>query len=223
MSNYLISLNQFADFSRATEKGKKRIIAQQLRPDKLKITWYQTPKARVRKFFELHCNLDPIKDGIKALMKKVPKNKKDENDRRTSIEALERFVEMKLPSILKEINYTVIKPESKSVAISEVEVKVAPEIIIKGTIEGKTVLGAVKIHISKNKPFDLIRSQYVASIIYKYLKDTIAKDGEIVLPELCFCLDIFGGRIVSVPSNFEAINVEIIKICNDIKRIYNAA
>lgn len=223
MSNYLISLNQFADFSRATENGKKRIVAQQLRPDKLKITWYQTPKARVKKYFELHGDINPIKDGINALMKKVPRNKKGENGRRTSIEALERFVEMNLPSILKEVNYTVIKPKSKIVAISEVDVKVAPEIIIKGTFEGKTVIGAVKIHISKNKPFDLKRSQFVASIIYKYLKDTMAKDNEIVLPELCFCLDIFGGRIVSAPDNIDAINVEIVNICNDIKRVFNAA
>ncbi len=223
MSNYLISLNQFVDFSQATENGKKRIIAQQLRPDKLKITWYQTPKARVKKYFELHGDLNPIKDGISTLMKKVPKNKKDEDNRRTSIEALERFVEMKLPSIFNQVNYSVVKPTNKSVAISEVEVKVAPEIIIKGNLEGKVVLGAIKIHISKNKPFDYNRAQVVASIIFKYLKNVIAVDDEIVLPELCFCLDIFAGRIVSAPENLDVIDVEIVNICNDIKRIYNAA
>jgi hypothetical protein len=223
MNNYLYSLNQFADFYKATENGKKRIVIQQLYPDKLKISWYQTPKARVRKYFELKGDIEVIKEGIDSLMQKIPKNKRQENDKRTSIEALERFIQMRLPSILNEVDYSVIKTSKKCLSISDVTVKVAPEIVIKGTLRGKTVIGAIKIHISKNKSFDLKQSQFVATIIYDYLKDIIASSDEIVLPELCYCIDIFAGRIVSVPDNLEVFNSEIVNICNDIKRIFNAA
>jgi hypothetical protein len=223
MNNYLISLNQFADFYKATENGKKRIVAQQLNPDKLRITWYQTTKARLKKYFELKGDIKVIKEGIDSLMRKIPKSKRQENDKHTSIEALERFIQMRLPSILDEIDYYVIKTNVNCVSFSDVTVKVAPEIIIKGKLRGETVIGAIKIHISKNNSFDLKQSQFVATIIYDYLKDAFAESNEIVLPELCFCLDIFAGRIVSVPDNLEAFNSEILNICNDIKRVFSAA
>lgn len=223
MGNCQISLNQLADFSDSTEYGKKRIIAQQLVPDRFRIPWYQLSKARVKKSIELKGNLDPVYDGIKTLMAKKPTNKRQETDRRVSIEALERFVNMRLPKLLQDIDFMVIKAHKKHFTFAGVDIIVAPEIIVKAFIDGKTVVGGIKIHISKGKPFDLKKSQIVASTVFRYLEEEFSGKGWTVLPKLSFCLDVFGGRIVSANNVDDLIFSEVEKICKEIKDLYNAA
>lgn len=223
MNNYQISVNQLADFSGSTEYGKKRIIAQQRLPDRFRIPWYQLSKARVKKSIELRGDLEPIYDGIQTLMNRKPVNKRQETDKRVSIEALERYVKMQLPKMLLEVDFTVIKAKVKSLTISNVEVIVAPEIIVKGKLKGKTIIGAVKIHVSKSNPFDLKKSKLVASTIFQYLEKEFANDDVTVIPELCCCLDIFSGRIVSAQQTDSSVYKEVEEICNEIKRLSEAA
>jgi hypothetical protein len=222
MGNYQISLNQMAEFKNATDYGRKRIIKQQLNPDQFRIPWYQLPKARVKKSIELKGDLNPIHDGIITLMNRKPLNKRQETDKRVSIDALERYIKIKLPHILKEIDYDVIRPKIKSTKVSDVEILVAPEVIVKGILRGKTVFGGIKIHISKNKPFDIQQSKIVATTIVTYLENEVAFEKSEVIPELCFCLDIFSGRIVSAKENDESVYIEIKEICNEIKRVWDA-
>jgi hypothetical protein len=212
-----------AEFPSATESQKNRIIKQQLNPDKIKIAYYQLPKAKIKKCFQLKGDLKPIFEGINTLLARNPVTKRQATDKSVSIEAMERFVTMKLPGILKEINYTVVKPVKKSTSFADVEVIVSPDIIIKGDFHGKTVFGALKIHISKHKPFDLYKSQIVSNTIYNYLKNEVVMEGEEALPELCFCLDIFSGRIVSAKDSYLSGYSEIIAICNEIKEYWSAA
>jgi hypothetical protein len=223
MSKYQISLNQLADFSTSSEAGKKRIIQQQLSPNKFKIPWYQLSKARIKKCIECKGDLKPVEEALENLENKKVTTKRQLTDKTVSIEALKRFVTIKLPTILKKIDYSIVKPEDKILTINGVEIIVAPEVIIKGKLNGQTVFGAVKIHISKSHPFDLQQANYVASTIYSYLQNKIAKPGDIVLPELCICLDIFGARLVKADSNSKATVAEIEIICEEIKSIWKRA
>lgn len=220
MNNYFISINRLAEYSGATESGRRRIITEQISPNQFKTPWYQLSKSRMRQSLKANGDLQPIYDGINVLMNRVTNNPRQQNDKTVSLEALQRFIQMKLPDILKEVNYTIIKPDAKSVIIDDVEVIVAPDLIVKGTLNGKTVIGGIKIHISKAKPFSFTKSVYVATVIHKYLVDQVAKPNEIVMPELCFSLDVFGERITPAPLNSEAILKEISDICSSIKRTW---
>lgn len=218
-----LSLNQLAEFSWATEKGKKRIISQQINPNPVLIPWYQLTKARIRKSLELKGDLGPVYEGIKTLMNRIPTNSRQTNDKRVSIQALERFIQIKLPDILKNIDYEIVKPKSKALFISDVEIIVAPDIIIRGIIDGKPVLGGLKIHISKTKPFDQTKSVYISSTIYRFLKEVVATDDDVVMPELCFSLDVFGDRIMSAPQKPEDLYPILEKICEEVKTLWPAA
>jgi hypothetical protein len=223
MANYKISINQLADFSDSTEAGKRRIIKQQLIPDTFRTPWYQLPKARIKKCIEYKGDLQPIKDALEILAKRNPITKRQTDDKRVSIAALERFITIKLPAILKQIDYTIIKHEVKIWKVNDVDIIVAPEVIIKGNLKGNTVLGAVKIHISQSNSFDLKQAGYVATSVYNYLMNNVAKPGEVVLPELCICLDIFGARLVKADINSELTVAEIKELCEEIKAIWEKA
>jgi len=223
MSNYQISVNQMAVFPGLTEAGKKRVIAQQLEPDRLKVSWYQMPKSCFRRSIQKNGDLQPIYDGIKTLLDRQPSSKHQIQDRKVSIEALERFLNLQLPKIFQDVKFTILKPKTKNIIISDVEVIVAPDVIVNGHLNGKNVIGAVKFHISKNDPFDLNESKRVASTIHRYLVNEFQDDGFNILPELCCCFDIFSGRMINAKQADSSVKKEVDEICSEVKRFWDAA
>lgn len=223
-NRYFISVNQFADFSKATEASKRRIIRQQKEPNKFRVAWYQLPKARIKKSIENNCDLEPILKGVEELKKRVPNSSRQENNKMVSLEAFRRFVNIKLPDLLKNVPHEVIKKvNSKSININGVEVIISPDVIFKLKLNDKIYIGAVKVHISKNNIFDNEQSRYISSLIYKYLNEVVVKDDEEVLEELCLSIDVFGENVISVPKNLTKSIAEIEVICEEVKSIWNAA
>lgn len=221
MGKYKISLNQLAEFSGASDASKRRIIRQQLDPDPFRVPRYALTKARIKKSLALKGNLDPIHEAIQILQDRKATTEWQINDKKVSLEALTRFIKIKIPSIFKKVEFEVIRPETSTMELKEVDVIVAPEVVIRGKYDGQNVIGGVKIHISKTKPFDLERSRYVAAVVYKYLKDEVAQKGEIVLPELCLCLDVFNEKLVKAPDNSEEIVSILTSVCDEIKMLWD--
>lgn len=220
MSKYYISINQFAEFSNANESSKKRILKQQKNPNKLLIPWYQRAKGAIRKYFVDVNDYSVIDKAIQILTEKIPSNNRQKIDRQVSIEALEELKRVKLPSILQHLDYEVITAIEKNLLINNVDIKVSPEVIIRAKYKGEVIYGAIKIHISKGKPFNLNQATYVATTMYQFLKKNVILDGEKVLPELCLCLDIFSGRLVPAPENITSEILKIKIICNEIKELW---
>lgn len=219
-----ISINPFADYSKASEARKKSIIRQQKSPDKFLVAWYQLPKARIRKSISLNGDLEPIEKGIQELMGRKPLKKRQILDRLVSLEALKRYTTINLPKVLKGSSLEVIKVvDTKSVFINGVEIVISPDVIFRTQINGRSHVGAVKIHISKNNIFDSKQSKYISSLLYKYLVESVAQEDDIVSKELCLSLDIFGVRVISTPNNTKKVFEEIEHLCDELKSIWSAA
>ena len=168
--------------------------------------------------------MEPILKGIEELKLKKPTKQRQILDRIVSLEALKRFVKIKLPSLLKSAPHEIInRVDSKSIVINGVEIIISPDVIFRLKLNGMTYLGAVKVHISKNNVFDNEQTRYISSLIYKYIKEVVAKDGEEVLKELCLSIDVFGEKVISVPKNLPKAITEIEVICEEVKSIWNAA
>lgn len=222
--NYIISINQLADFSKATDAKKRRIIRQQKEPNKFMVAYYQLAKARMKKTIEKNGDLEPILKGIDELLSRKPLKPRQANDKMVSLEAMKRFINLKLPDLLCEVPHEIIKkPKIKSIIINGVEIIISPDVIIRLELDGKKYIGAVKIHISKNNVFDNEQSRYISTLLYKYLQEMIAKGDEEVLESLCLSIDVFGDSIISVPKNLPDTVRNIEVICDEVKSIWNAA
>lgn len=222
MSFYRISVNQMANFQKGSDAKKRSIIKQQKNPNKFRMAYYQLPKARIRKTLEKRGDLEPILNGISELKARMPIKKRQINDRLVSLEALHRFLLFKLPAILKNTDYSLVKkPVTKSVFFDDVEIIVSPDVIVRYNINSQIYLGAMKIHISKGNKFDNTQQKSVASTLYKYLKDEIAMDNEVVDPRLCLSIDIFGEGIVSAPTNLTKYLGSIFNLCIEVKKLWH--
>lgn len=219
-----ISLNQLADFSQSSDAKKRNIIKQQKTPNSFKIAYYQLAKARIKKTMANKGDIQPVLDGINELKGKAVTKPRQVNDRIVSLDALQRFVGIQIPSLLKDYDYKILKNvESKSIFIRGVEVIVSPDLIIEIVINGKKYLGAIKTHIAKGNAFDVKQQLYVASTLHKYLKTEVAKKGELVLPELCISIDVFGYGIVTSPVDISNKIKDIEVMCDEIRNLWDAA
>jgi hypothetical protein len=222
MSKYFISTNQLAEYSQATEASKKRIIKQQKVPNKFLIPWYQKAKGAIKKFFSNTSDYAPIDKAISELIARTPTNKRQEIDKAVSVQALQELKQVRIPAALKHLDYEVISIEERSIMINNVDIIVAPEIVIRAKRKGEMFYGGIKIHISKGKPFSLFQAQYVATTVYRLLRKKIAKKEEHVDPKLCFCLDVFSGKLISPPADIDKEISKISILCNEIKSYWAA-
>ena len=221
--NIRISINQLADFALGTEAKKKRLIKQQKTPNKFLIPWYQLAKARIRKSIQENGELSHLLDGIENLKKREKGNKRQETDKQVSIEAMTRFINLKLPKILEKLDYEILKPpKQKSLKINGVRVIISPDVIFKAKLEGQTVIGAVKIRIAKST-FESKQQRIIAVTLMKYLEKEVATNGEIVIPELCLSLDLFGNGFVSAASSQYSTLNDLKLICNEVRDLWDAA
>ena len=123
------------------------------------------------------------------------------------------------PKLFKTLDYEIIKVEDKNISFNGVDIKVAPDIIIKGMVNGKVVYGGIKIHICKSKPFDFHQAKYVSNTIYTFLQKKVADKNEKVLAELCFCCDVFSDRIVQASEDNRKEIFEIKNLCLEIIKL----
>lgn len=221
MDNIKISVNQLVDFGTATEARKRRIILDQKTPDNFKVAWYQLARASMKRSIAQRCDNMPIIEGINRLKSRIISKPRQIQDKAVSLEAMRRFLKIKLSPLFKNHNYTIIKEkEKKSTLINGVEVIVSPDVIFKILIDNQYYIGAVKLHISKNNIFSSIKSSYVSTIIFKYLKEISANYDAKVLPELCLSIDVFGEKATSTPKNLNTSLKSIEKLCKEVKQMW---
>ena len=218
----VLSINQLAEFSKATEKGKARIVKQQIVPNPVLITWYQLAKGRLKKSISENWNLDPIYSGIETLKRRTQfENDRQKIDQKVSIEALECFLGIPVPRILQSIRYEKFKPDTKSLVIGSLEIVIAPDVVFRTEIDGQKYLGGFKIHVCKSKPFDLKQSSLVATLLWEYLEREVARDDEAVLPSLCFCYDVFASRIVPATEDSAVLLENVDLWSQEVNQIWN--
>ena len=222
--NKRISINQFAEYSaKKRESSKLKIIRQQKSPDQNLFFWYQRAKSSIRKCLRDGGNLIPIYNGIEMLVDSTPTSKPQIDNKKVSILALEQFVAIKLPNCILENKFEILKFKKKSVEISGLEISLSPEFIFRMTeSNGETVVGAIKIHICKSKPFSLQTAELSSTVLYEFLRVAASPEDK-VDPKYCFTIDIFGGRVVPVPESSVNYHDMIIKLCEEIVNYWNVA
>lgn len=221
---YIISINQFVDFSKGTESKRRRIIRDQKKPSVIKVGWYQTSRACIKKSLSQNGNNSPIIEGLERLKLKVVEKPRQIQNKFVSIEAMKRYLKIEVPEILKNHNLNIIKKRNlKSTFIKGVEILVSPDIIFTMDYRGQKYIGGIKIHLSKGNIFDTKESKMVATILNKYISEIASEYDAIPLPDICFSIDVFGERIVSAYKKKEKIFIEIEKICDEVKSLWKVA
>ena len=219
MSIFTISINQLVEASLSTNKGKARIVKQQLQVNRILIMWYRLAKKRMKEYFFDVSNITILNDAIKEI-KALPEEKKNAaRDKQVSVEAILKVKNMRFDNILVE-GYEVIKLKDTSIEIEDIRISVNPDMVFRYREDGVIKIGALKFHVSKSKPFDLQQSKLVANLLKVFLKEKVASANEIVDEQLCWAYDVFSDRLLHAEKDVALSGKEIKKLCLELKEIY---
>jgi hypothetical protein len=221
VTNRTISINQLAEFSIATDAAKNRIIKQQIVPNKILISWYQTARATIKKYIASKADQNILNNAIELLRKKPVNKPRQLVDKKVSIEALLNMKEIELPCDLTMKKIDIVKPTKKSVELFNTEILIAPDILFQTIVKNTVVWGCIKVHISKGKPFTKEQGSLVANTMLIYLQKNIVRDFENADPDLCICLDVFSGRVISADNRKNTRKI-IRNICEELRVLWAA-
>lgn len=222
MRNIEISINPLAEYYLASESRKKRIIQEQQDPDPVRVPYYQLARSRITKSILKGFDIDVIDEAINEL-----KNRKPEEgnwryyDKENSLKALNYFKNMVLPSQLIDYKLEKVKTKNKYYNIYGVDIKVSPNLIFRIKENGIYKIGAVKLHVSKTKPFNNKQSGLVAQLLYQFLSNFVVGEDEVVDPNLCLCIDPFSKSTISASGKTKFDLKEIKGICAEIPKLWD--
>tara|TARA_R100000935_G_scaffold39159_1_gene60599 strand:+ start:1386 stop:2048 length:663 start_codon:yes stop_codon:yes gene_type:complete len=204
--------------------NKRLQIIKVLKEDKpIQGGYYQTSRACIRKSLLSKGDTSHIFEGLERLTSKIAKNSHQELNRIYSIKALNQYLSIKIPNLLKNHQIDLIRHKIKSTQIKDLDIQISPEIIFTMNLGDKKYLGAIKMHFSKEDIFDQNQLQTSSSLIYKYLAEISYDLNAEVLPELCFSIDVFGKSYSTCPFNNSELIQEIEKVADNINIYWKAA
>ncbi|HAH55483.1 MAG TPA: hypothetical protein DCM02_09465 [Flavobacterium sp.] len=212
-----------AEFINATPARKLRIIKEQKFPSKFIVSRYRIARNNMVSSIRNQFSETDIISGLERLNGIKPKSDFQTNDVKNSIEALRAFLKLQFPNDFKTIKCEFSKPEAKGFILEGVNIIVSPDIILRGNKNGKPFVGGIKFHISKSKKINEATGKYVAHGIKLFLKKTELKSDEIILPEYCLCVDVFGERVIQSPKKDDEFTIGLSEACEEIKRLWPTA
>lgn len=221
MPLFTISLNQLVEANSGTPKAKQRIVQQQINVNKILTQWYQKAKNRIRKHLADVQDQTILPLAIDEITKSPAKNERAKNDKRVSIEAIHKVMDMRFDQVLVN-GYEVLQPDDKSIEFEDIRVNITPDLVFRYQEDGLVKVGAIKFHVSKTKPFDLQQSKLISNLLKQYLEQKVVKEGEVVDERLCWAYDIFAERLLHADEATDITKDEAQRLCQELKEIYKA-
>lgn len=190
-----ISINPITLFVNASKAKKISIVKNQKNPPPIPTSYYASATAAMKRYIKNGFDVDVILDAINELQSKSIDPSKDKAlaKRSNQINALRNFLEITFPETFKTIKCSFTTSRFKPCIISNVEVTVSPDIIIRRDDNGVKYIGAIKFDVHKDQ-LDFSIGQQRASLLNYYL-EIIKGDDEIVDKNYCLCVDVMHDNI----------------------------
>lgn len=213
-----ISVNKLAEYLKADSVRRRRIIEDQKEPlDFISIRYSDARQAMID-FIIKDFDKSIIESQIENLSSKESESDFQENDAKTSIEALNSFLKITLPEELLKFKRT--KSTKKYVLkIKDMNINVNPDVIIKGTIKNKAFVGGIKFNIVKGHKLNDDDRKNVATLIHQVLEEQ-SKDS----PNLNYCIsvDIFNETYDNAPKSYKMRRKQIEYACDELGIIWDS-
>ena len=200
-NNPKISINKLGEYLEANPSRRRRIVFDQKNPVAFITTRYNKAREIAVEYFSSNFDEEIILGGIEDIDRDKNSTDFQANDNQKSMEYLERLLDIDLPNF---DNLTISKyiGDNPKVNLNGLEVSVNPDLIVRGILRGKKVVGAIKLHISQSNSLNDESAKNVATILHLFVEQFIAEDDELADIRLCYSIDIFSETIESAPRSF---------------------
>lgn len=212
-----ISVNKLAEYLKADSVRRRRIIEDQKEPSSFITTRYTEARKAMVNFIIKNYDVSLIENEIEKLSEKVSENDYQENDVKTSIEALECFLNINFPDEL--LKFKRVKSSKKyHLKLKNIIINVNPDVILHGEYRGKSFIGGLKFNIVKGHKLNEDDRKNVATLIHQVLEEESEES-----PNLNFCIsiDVFNETFDNAPKSYKNRRKQIEFACDELSIIWD--
>lgn len=186
-----ISVNKLAEFITAKAPRQRQILRDQKYPQDYKGMYYREASDAVSQCIASNLeNTAVIQRTIALLEQQSPEKIGTQRRIASNVDALETFETMLDDINLLEATPNLGQHSQPRLKIHNVDVSVRPEIILTGEGKKKTpLIGALKLHFSRNFALDEDAGGFVSAILQEYSKTYLIGNAEPYGP-YCMVIDI---------------------------------
>jgi hypothetical protein len=218
-----ISVNKLAEYMVSKAARQRKLLKDRKYPDEdFSIGMYhrEAVEAVSRYLASDQLSTDGIDNQIAIIKQQEPASIGAQRRLTSNIEAMERFLGM-----LDDFDFKDAEPElgahsPPKLTFHGVEISVRPEIILRGKLKGKKVVGGVKLHFPKGFEMTTETAGYVSAATQEYCKRHIAGDDEVVYHEYCQVFDVGSGQVFAGVKATKARLKDIEDTCQNIAAIW---
>jgi hypothetical protein len=210
-----ISLNKLGEYLQANAARRRKIVFNAKNPKGFIVVRYRDAKIAIKKYFISKFDANIIIKSINDHELKDIENNFQEQDKNLSIELLEMVLDT-IPPDLSEYTITSYNGDNPKLSISDVDVSVYPDLIIRGTHKGKHVVGAIKLQTSKTNSLGEEGGMTVTTLLREFVENNVAKKDEKVELFLCISYDIFAQFSCNAPKAYKRRMKHIESACEEI-------
>lgn len=201
-----VAVHKLATYTVAAARERRAIVKDQMRPrDFANMRYIEAREAMIDHL------LDEESDGTELIMFMEYKASGYMGSRFATqnaalcIESLSCFLQQRDPALFQGMTRERGREDAPPMRLGGVLVDVQPDILIRGeNRNGKPILGAIKLHLSKRQPLESSpgqsdAGQNMASLLAAYLGQRVARPGETVSPRRCLVWDVFAKKMFCAP------------------------
>lgn len=193
-----ISVNKLAEYMVSKAARQRKLLRDRKYPDEdfnMGMYHREATEAVARYLVSDQLSTAQIDNQIAAIKQQTPAAIGTQRRLNSNIEAMERFLDMLDDFDFGGADATLGEHNPQKLTYHGVAISVRPEIILRGTVKGKKVVGGVKLHFPKGFELSDETAGYVSAAVQEHCFRHIAAPDETVNPAYCQVFDIGSGQV----------------------------
>ncbi|WP_437648382.1 hypothetical protein [Sorangium sp. So ce362] len=212
-----ISVTKLGEYTVATPARRRAIVREQRNPKGFIVLRYERARPALVEFFAAGAtDPNPLVDVVGTLASTIPSSDWSGQDLQLSSEALEAFLDICDDFDLEGLVATAGAHAAPKLSIAGVDVSVRPDVVLRGTYRGKSVVGAMKFHFSKTNVLTEDAGLNVATVMHQYVEAHLLAAGDAASPRHCAVLDVFTKRWYRAPTAFRLRRTSVAAACQEV-------
>jgi len=190
-----ISATKLGEYTDASPLRRRTIVRNQREPSDFIVARYEKARTALTDYFIGGANdVTPVAESALELSTLRGATDWQTQDFNVSGEALERFLDISDDFELDGLECSPGSNSAPKLVIADVDVSVRPDVILRGTLRNKRIVGALKFYFGKTTPLGDEAGLNVATLLQRYCDEHLIQSGEVTSPKHCAVLDVFAKR-----------------------------
>lgn len=218
-----ISVNKLAEYMVSKAARQRKLLKDRKYPDpdfQMGMYHREASEAISRYLVSDLISTDPIDNQILLIKQQAPGAIGTQRHLNSNIEAMDRFLDMLDDFTFGDAQAEHGQHSAEKLTFHGVDVSVRPEVVLRGKVKGKDVVGAVKLHFPKSFEMTEETAGYVSAAVQEYCERHLTHGGAKVNPAYCLVFDIGSGRVFPGVKSTKSRLKDIEDTCRNISDIW---